>query len=304
MSLAEVAVPHDNFKVELFDNSTMSFKPTTASVFCNADSTATGQNIENCILYTPVSILPSRIGLLRLTFDSSDSLKGQKKSKYPMVIENEKFKIILYGYDNNGEIVITFQDKETGTEGDMYCALKWYPSETKMFSGTNKDTSGHYIFRPMVNETQPQWYSKFITAQLDSSDVHQRITLFFGKPGHADPKSIDEQVIVYLSLVPGMPVLKYDLDMNSLPDSSVDGYEVVVQFYYENMKNTGGIFYTDANGLEMQRRVKNVRATWNFQNNLNDSNQNVTGNFYPITSAIQLIDTSTPLVLIVSTENS
>jgi len=287
MKLAEIAVPHDNFNVELFDNTSMLFKPTTASVFCNADSTASGQSVDNCILYTPVSVLPSRIGLIRLTYNSSASLKGEKKAKYPMIIENEKFKVILYGYDNVGEIALTFIDKETGTQGDMYAALKWYPSDTRMFGDYNsKDTSGHYIFRPMVNETRPQYYSKFISAQLDKSDVHERITLFFGKPGKSDPKTIQEQVIVYMSLVPGLPVIKYDLDMNSLPDSSVDGYEVAVQFYYQNMKNTGNTFYTDANGLEMQKRVKNFRPTWNFANNLKASNENVTGNFYPITSAI------------------
>jgi len=40
----------------------------------------------------------------------------------------------------------------------------------------------------------------------------------------------------------------------------------------------------------MQKRILNYRPTWDFQKNLNDSNQNVTGNYYPIQSALSMND--------------
>jgi hypothetical protein len=49
-------------------------------------------------------------------------------------------------------------------------------------------------------------------------------------------------------------------------------------------------FYTDSNGLEMQKRVLNYRPTWDIQANYNDSLQNVTANYYPINSAISMRD--------------
>ena len=44
-------------------------------------------------------------------------------------------------------------------------------------------------------------------------------------------------------------------------------------------------FYTDSNGLEMQKRVLNYRPTWNFSTILN-----VTQNYYPVNSAIVIRD--------------
>ena len=44
-------------------------------------------------------------------------------------------------------------------------------------------------------------------------------------------------------------------------------------------------FYTDSNGLEMQKRIRDYRPSWNFSSVLN-----VTQNYYPINSAIVIRD--------------
>jgi len=41
----------------------------------------------------------------------------------------------------------------------------------------------------------------------------------------------------------------------------------------------------------MQERKLNFRPTWDFNLNLQDSNENVTGNYYPVDSAITLFET-------------
>ena len=48
-------------------------------------------------------------------------------------------------------------------------------------------------------------------------------------------------------------------------------------------------FYTDSNGLEMQKRVLNRRAGYSFVYT-NEKSQNISSNFYPVNSAITLID--------------
>jgi hypothetical protein len=40
----------------------------------------------------------------------------------------------------------------------------------------------------------------------------------------------------------------------------------------------------------MQKRILNYRPTWDIQANYNDSLENITANFYPINSAISMID--------------
>jgi hypothetical protein len=44
-------------------------------------------------------------------------------------------------------------------------------------------------------------------------------------------------------------------------------------------------FYTDSNGLEMQKRVLNKRPTWHLE-----TDQLVSANYYPINSAIAIKD--------------
>jgi lysosomal alpha-mannosidase len=69
----------------------------------------------------------------------------------------------------------------------------------------------------------------------------------------------------------------------------MDGYEVLADFKVDNFKNDG-VFYTDSNGLEMQRRVLNKRPTWDLEEDYKIIFANVTANYYPINSAISMMD--------------
>lgn len=54
-------------------------------------------------------------------------------------------------------------------------------------------------------------------------------------------------------------------------------------------------FFTDANGLKMEKRILNYRSYYNFTEAWADDmhplhNQNVSGNYYPVNSAVHLED--------------
>lgn len=49
-----------------------------------------------------------------------------------------------------------------------------------------------------------------------------------------------------------------------------------------------GVFYTDSNGLEMQKRELNYRPTWDLTTK--SGGLNVTANYYPIQTAIAIKD--------------
>jgi hypothetical protein len=53
--------------------------------------------------------------------------------------------------------------------------------------------------------------------------------------------------------------------------------------------NGNKTFFTDSNGLEMQERHLNYRATYDI---LTNTSQNISSNYYPVTSAIAVRDTS------------
>lgn len=100
-----------------------------------------------------------------------------------------------------------------------------------------------------------------------------------------------EVAILHLTIDTELSVLKFEVDLDSLPGIKFDGYEVIVDFTVDNFDNNQ-TFWTDSNGLEMQKRMLNFRPTWNILDNYNDSNENVTANYYPINSAISMRDDS------------
>lgn len=80
-------------------------------------------------------------------------------------------------------------------------------------------------------------------------------------------------------------MIKIDVDLNGLPlQEKMNGYEVVPNFHIKNFDNNR-TFYTDSNGLEMQKRIQDYRPTWNLH-----TSQKVTDNYYPINTAISLKD--------------
>ncbi|CAN0353581.1 unnamed protein product, partial [Scytosiphon promiscuus] len=68
------------------------------------------------------------------------------------------------------------------------------------------------------------------------------------------------------------------------PNPEPKGKEVVSRFRAPSLASEA-TFYTDANGREFQRRVRNKRPTWDL-----DVTQPVAGNYYPVTAAAFLRD--------------
>lgn len=50
-----------------------------------------------------------------------------------------------------------------------------------------------------------------------------------------------------------LPILKFDVELFGIPYDPEIGHEVTVNFYAPTVENND-IFYTDSNGLEMQKR--------------------------------------------------
>jgi lysosomal alpha-mannosidase len=79
------------------------------------------------------------------------------------------------------------------------------------------------------------------------------------------------------------PTSDWEVHLSGLPNDG-HGREVTVNWKCYDIKNNG-VFYTDSNGLEMQRRVLNYRPSWNYS-----SYEKVAGNYYPVNSAISIVD--------------
>ena len=128
---------------------------------------------------------------------------------------------------------------------------------------------------------------------------------YFGKEDPDFQGELMERAIVHVSIDPELDVLKFEVDLGSLPNAAYNGHELVVNFHVDNFFNNQ-TFYTDSNGLEMQKRILNYRPTWDIQLNYDDqnSNENITANFYPINTAISMKDIYSGRVFTVMNDRS
>lgn len=90
-------------------------------------------------------------------------------------------------------------------------------------------------------------------------------------------------------------MVKYSLVTNYFSDKI--GKEIIIK-YSSNLKSDG-VFYTDSNGREMLKRVKNYRPTWNLE-----LEEPISGNYYPVTSKIAIKDKEKQLKLNVLTDRA
>lgn len=104
---------------------------------------------------------------------------------------------------------------------------------------------------------------------------------------HLESEDTYEKVNVHVTLDSDTNMAKFDVDMDSIPGSKLDGYEVIVDFTIQDFNNNQE-FYTDSNGLEMQKRVLNYRPTFDLQKDYKEGFENVTANYFPINTAISM----------------
>lgn len=77
----------------------------------------------------------------------------------------------------------------------------------------------------------------------------------------------------------------------------MNGHEVISRFTTD--LNTEGTFYTDTNGRETLKRVRNFRPTWKV--NLSEP---VSGNYYPVTTRILMRDQAKNLEVAILTDRA
>lgn len=98
------------------------------------------------------------------------------------------------------------------------------------------------------------------------------------------PDSDRQQAVVYIALGSQLNILDVQVKLFGLPNTPDLGHEVTVNFEAKDFDNQN-VFWTDSNGMAMQKRVLNYRPTWHLKT---IQNLNITANYYPIQSCISM----------------
>ncbi|KAL4477150.1 hypothetical protein ABPG72_008884 [Tetrahymena utriculariae] len=134
--------------------------------------------------------------------------------------------------------------------------------------------SGAYIFRP--DSDQSHIYSEIKNIVIYKGQLVTIILL--------DGQHTTTQLKFFFSN--SDKIVEVETFIHPINISDGKGKEVVL-IVNTNLKNQK-TFYTDSNGLSLQKRILNYRPTWNLQ-----VHQQVSGNYYPIGSMIQIQDEET-----------
>ncbi|ESO12627.1 hypothetical protein HELRODRAFT_62270, partial [Helobdella robusta] len=176
-------------------------------------------------------------------------------------------------FDDNTGLLSMIENKERRIQIDARQSLMYYISS----SGDNWK-SGAYIFRP--EGVAGNFSDVNLTIHELVSEAYQSFT------------SWASQVI---RLYKGAKHFEIEWTVGPIPDDK--GKEVVSSF--ETSIKSQNIFYTDANGRQMLKRVRDHRPTWNFENT-----EPVSGNYFPVSSRIYIQDSRQGIQLTVLNDRS
>ncbi|XP_017786052.1 PREDICTED: lysosomal alpha-mannosidase isoform X1 [Nicrophorus vespilloides] len=145
-------------------------------------------------------------------------------------------------------------------------------------------SSGAYIFRPNGTDTftitDNATYKLYLGAHV--TELHQTFSNW-----------VTQTIKVYAK----QNHVEFDWVIGPIPIDDVNGKEIISR-YTTNLKSES-TFYTDSNGREMLKRVRDFRPSWKL--NLQET---ISGNYYPVTSRILLRDASNDIEMAIVTDRA
>ena len=178
---------------------------------------------------------------------------------------------------SNGVLTVNFDSisgeiqKATTIDGialDLSQEWGYYSSYDSTLNPWEDQRSGAYIFRPSepsakITALKPK------RASFHQSDLVAEVFVEFEQPW------IKQTMRLYES----KNYIEVEYTVGPIPIEDGIGKEVVTR--YASGITSGGVFFTDSNGREFQKRVRSFRPTWNLE-----EYEPVAGNYYPVNSAI------------------
>ncbi|CAH0474988.1 unnamed protein product [Peronospora belbahrii] len=165
--------------------------------------------------------------------------------------------------------------------------------------------SGAYAFRPDSNKTHPVTGKHEAMSSLvsDVSMVELQTTSLVADDADGGLVSvprvafrIGHWVMLEYRMNDDDEFLEIEWTVGPVPIDDKKGKEVIMRFDAGNSIASGSTLYTDSNGLEFVKRVRNHRDTWNLT--LHDNQEKVAANYFPITTGAYIKDEKRQLNLV------
>ncbi|XP_032680589.1 lysosomal alpha-mannosidase isoform X2 [Odontomachus brunneus] len=193
-------------------------------------------------------------------------------------ISNELYNISV---NNDGNVIVRFNKQKNMNFVQSFHYYEGAEGNNKVFENRS---SGAYIFRPKNASVNNFIYTG--TYEIHKGPVVEELH-----------QTINEWVNQVIRIYAEEEYVEFDWLIGPISVKDKIGKEIITK-YSSNLK-TDGEFYTDSNGREMLKRVRNYRPTWDLK-----LHEPISGNYYPVTSKIAIKDEEKQLKLSVLTDRA
>ena len=220
----------------------------------------------------PIGAAAFRVCAVKNTFVDLESrpYKTHQENGSTLSVSTDTFKVF---FDlQSGSI-----KKIANSEVDLILEQQWGyydPFDSRIdYESDPRENSGAYIFRPAIPDQELQVVQPNPTgAAFVQTSVGMEVHMTFEEPW-----------IKQITRVTNQPFVEIEYTVGPIPIEMGRGKEVVTRFLTP-IRNQG-IFFTDSNGREFQRRIRNYRPTWPLE-----VHEEIAGNYYPVNAAVFIQD--------------
>ncbi|XP_011704639.1 PREDICTED: lysosomal alpha-mannosidase isoform X1 [Wasmannia auropunctata] len=225
-------------------------------------------NAINEVVFRALNIPP--LGILTYAIAKKTQEQVVEQPQLVNFISNELYNISV---ETNGNLAVRWNKQNMRVVQSFHYYIG-AEGNNEVFANRS---SGAYIFRP--KETSARNFAYSGSYKIYKGPVVEELQ-------HKINEWISQVVRVY----PEEEHVEFEWLVGPIPIKDKIGKEILTR--YSSNLQTDKTFYTDSNGREMLKRVRNYRSTWNL-----DLKEPISGNYYPVTSKIALKDENKQLKL-------
>lgn len=298
----KMLVPRGQYKVERIDSDEITAM--NSSVHCHLDLGDNLEQVDSCSLEIhSIHLAPKTVSLFQVTRVSAELVDSIEQNDEIKIANTETIVKFVDLDSQNGILRFNVLNEKLAMNETVDMTLKYWEGKASFnnWNNVNVQNSGAYIFIPATGQFEALPYTSLIKRTKLSDDT---FVFNLGQVNDENQMYKEANVTVRAHMCQQNKIFfKVEVDLFGLPSMPYGGHEVVVEFSSPGLDNQE-TFYTDANGLDMQKRILNYRPTWNVSDNYDGSNVNITANFYPVNSAIQIRDAAQKKTLTVMNDRS
>ncbi|KAJ7563275.1 hypothetical protein O6H91_03G104000 [Diphasiastrum complanatum] len=184
-------------------------------------------------------------------------------------------------FSRNGQLM-HFENHRTKTNASIEQSYCWYNASDGNTNKSRLQASGAYIFRPNSSTCFP----------IQDPDNYAPLKVIRGTLVDEIHQEISPWVFQVVRLVKTSEHVEVEFVVGPIPIEDELGKELVTKLR-TNISSVGE-FYTDSNGRDFVKRVRNYRSDWNY-----NVTEPVAGNYYPVNLGLYLKDNEKEVSLLV-----